>query len=514
MSAVSRLPFGPLRTHRRTARLASHGIPEPTPRVTNPPRLRFAPSPTGYLHVGGARTALFNWLYARKTGGKFLLRIEDTDRARSTDESTRAIFEGMEWLGLDWDEEVVFQGANLARHQADAHRLLASGAAYRDFTPASELERLRAEAEARGEMFRFNPAMADLSPAELQLRLERGDPYTIRFRVPEGATGWKDLVHGHIEFPNKDIDDFIILRSDGTPIYNLAVVSDDIAMGITLVMRGDDHISNTPKQILLYEALGAHLPTFAHLPMIHGMDGKKLSKRHGATAVGDYRELGILPDAMCNFLALLGWSPGGDREVMTRQELIDYFSADGLLKKAAVFDMKKLEWMNGQHMAQTPLDALDPYLRPFIVEAGLATADELASRTEWWHRLMELLRVRARTVNEFVAQCHPYFRDDFAYDADAAAKQWKDPAATADLLRAVRDCLAASDWTAEAMEAALRTLGEARGVGAGKIFQPMRVALTGVAATPGIFDVLLAIGRDRSLARLDRAVTHLTGSAA
>ncbi len=236
------------------------------------------------------------------------------------------------------------------------------------------------------------------------------------------------MVHGHIEFPNKDLDDFIILRSDGTPIYNLAVVSDDIAMGITVVMRGDDHISNTPKQILLYEALGAPLPIFAHLPMINGGDGKKLSKRHGATAVGDYSELGILPDAMCNFLALLGWSPGGDREVMTRQELIDLFSADGLLKKAAVFDVKKLEWMNGQHLIHTPIDALDAYLRPFLVRAGLTTAEELEARTAWWHQLLELLRVRARTVVELVEQCRPYFLDDFTYDADAAAKQWKDRA--------------------------------------------------------------------------------------
>ncbi len=478
--------------------------------MTTPPRLRFAPSPTGYLHVGGARTALFNWLLARKTGGQFLLRIEDTDRARSTDESTRAIFEGLTWLGLDWDEEVVFQGANLAQHQRDAHRLLASGHAYRDFTTVDTLDRLRKEAEARGEQFHFDRRMAELPEDELAARLERGDPYTIRFRVPEGATGWQDLVHGHIEFPNKDIDDFIILRSDGTPIYNHAVVSDDIAMGITLVMRGDDHISNTPKQILLYEALGAPLPTFAHLPMIHGMDGKKLSKRHGATAVGDYRALGILPDAMCNFLALLGWSPGGDREVMTREELIELFHADGLLRKASVFDVKKLEWMNGQHLAQHPIDALDAYLRPFLIDAGLTTAGALEERRDWWHRLLELLRVRARTVPELVAQCRPYFTDDVAYEADAVAKQWKDAAATADLLRAVRDTLAGCAWEAEAMEAALRALGEQRGIGAGKIFQPMRVALTGVAATPGIFDVLLAIGRERSLARLDAAVLHLT----
>jgi len=474
--------------------------------------LRFAPSPTGYLHVGGARTALFNWLLARKTGGKFLLRIEDTDRARSTDDSTRAIFEGMTWLGLDWDEEVTFQGANLARHQRDAHALLASGAAYRDFTTGEELDRLRKDAEAAGEQFRFDRRLAELPADELQSRLDRGDPFTIRFRVPEGATGWVDMVHGQIEFPNKDIDDFIILRSDGTPIYNLAVVSDDIATAITLVMRGDDHISNTPKQILLYRALGAALPTFAHLPMILGSDGKKLSKRHGATAVGDYHGLGILPDAMCNFLALLGWSPGGDREVMTRQELIDYFSEDGLLKKAAVFDATKLEWMNGQHLAQTPIDALDAYLRPFLVRAGLTTAEAITERTEWWHRLLELLRVRARTVNELVAQCRPYFVDEVLYDADAAAKQWKDPAASAELLQAVRERLAEGEWEAGAMETALRALGEARGIGVGKIFQPMRVALTGVAATPGIFDVLLAVGRERSLARLDAAVVHLTRS--
>ena len=482
--------------------------------MSTPPRLRFAPSPTGFLHVGGARTALFNWLLARKLGGQFLLRIEDTDRARSTDESTRAIFEGMQWLGLDWDEAVVFQGANLARHQADAHRLLESGAAYRDFTPAAELERLRAEAEARGEGFRFDRRMAELPEDEVARRLERGDPFTIRFRVPEGATGWKDLVHGYIEFPNKDLDDFIILRSDGTPIYNHAVVSDDIAMGITLVMRGDDHISNTPKQILLYEALGAPLPQFAHLPMIHGMDGKKLSKRHGATAVGDYRALGILPDAMCNFLALLGWSPGGDREVMTRAELVDAFAADGLLKKAAVFDTKKLEWMNGQHLAHMPLAALDAYLRPFLAEAGLADAASLDARLAWWHHLLELLRVRARTVPELVAQCGPYFRDTVTYDAEAVAKQWKDASTTADALQAVRETLAGTAWEAPAMEEALRALGEARGVGVGKLFQPMRVALTGAAATPGMFDVLLAIGRDRALARLDAAIAHLRAPAA
>jgi glutamyl-tRNA synthetase len=475
-------------------------------------RLRFAPSPTGYLHVGGARTALFNWLYARKHGGSFLLRIEDTDKARSTDESTRAIFEGLTWLGLDWDEEVVYQGANLARHQRDARRLLESGHAYRDFTPPAQLDLLRKAAESRGEVFRFDRRMAELPPDEIEHRVARGDPYAIRFRVPEGTTEWDDLVHGRIAFPNKDVDDLVILRSDGTPVYNMAVVSDDIAMGITLVMRGDDHISNTPKQIMLYRALGAELPTFAHLPMIHGMDGKKLSKRHGATAVGDYQHLGILPSAMVNFLALLGWSPGGDREVMTERELIELFSAEGLLKKASVFDVKKLEWMNGQHLSLIPIDDLLPIVNPLIVQAGLATEGELDARRDWWCRLLELLRVRARTTHDIVRQAAAYFRDDIVYDAEATQKTWRDAAAVGDLLRAVRDAVATAEWTEAGLEAALRGLAEARGTSAGKVFQPLRVALTGQMASPGIFEVLVARGRERSLRRIDAAVARLSAA--
>jgi len=470
-------------------------------------RLRFAPSPTGYLHVGGARTALFNWLYARKHGGKFLLRIEDTDRARSTPESTQAIFEGLEWLGLNWDEDVAHQGANLVQHQRDANALLASGAAYRDFTPAEELDRQRKEAEARGEAFRFDRGRGELPLQEQERRVARGDQYAIRFRVPEGTTSWDDMVHGTISFPNKDIEDFIILRSDGTPVYNLAVVSDDIEMGITLVMRGDDHISNTPKQILLYDALGASLPRFAHLPNVNGTDGKKLSKRHGATAVGDYQHRGILPDAMVNFLALLGWSPGGDLEVMSREELIQRFDESGLLKKAAVFDPKKLEWMNGQHLARIPIERLEAIVTPQIVAAGYATAAELAERSVWYFRLLELLRVRARTVDELVAQTGPYLRETVEYDSGAVAKTWKDGAR--DLIAAARERLAASTWDAGALEQSLRALAESRGIGAGAIFQPLRVALTGSSASPGIFDVLMLLGRDLSLRRIDAALATL-----
>lgn len=481
------------------------------PELDTPPRLRFAPSPTGYLHVGGARTALFNWLYAKHMGGQFLLRIEDTDKARSTDDSTRAIFDGLRWLGLDWDEDVVYQGANLTRHQVDADRLLESGAAYRDFMPQAALQQRRADAEARGEAFRFRREWAELPRDEAERRAA-GEPHVVRFRAPvEGETAWDDLVHGRIAFPNKDIEDFVVLRSDRTPIYNMAVVSDDVAMGITLVMRGDDHISNTPKQILLYRALGAPLPGFAHLPMIHGTDGKKLSKRHGATAVGDYQYRGILPQAMLNFLALLGWSPGNDREVLTVPELVELFSPNGLLRKASIFDPQKLEWMNGQHLSLLPLEELKPRVTPAVVAAGLATEAELASRGAWYDALLDQLRVRARTIDDIVRQAAPYLQDEIAYDPDAVAKQWfKDPTTARALLADARTALGAvPDWTPAAMEPALRATAEARGLAAGKLFQPLRVALTGLTVSPGIFDVLELLGRDRALARIDTAVARI-----
>jgi glutamyl-tRNA synthetase len=473
-------------------------------------RLRFAPSPTGYLHVGGARTALFNWLYCKHYGGQMLLRIEDTDKARSTDESTRAIFDGLTWLGLTWDEEVVYQGANLERHQKDARALLDQNKAYRCFCTPAELDERRKEAEKRKSAFRYDGRCDRLKPDELKVKLDANTPFTIRFRIPGGSTTWNDLVHGDITFPNKDVDDFIVLRADGTPIYNHAVVSDDIAMRITLVMRGDDHISNTPKQIMLYEALGATIPKFAHLPMIHGMDGKKLSKRHGATAVGDYQHLGMLPEAMLNFLALLGWSPGGDLEVMTVDEMVQKFSADHLSKKAAVFDTQKLEWMNGQHLSKTSSDRLFPIVAKALDGAGLATLADIESRKKWFLDLIELLKVRARTIDDIVRQASPFLKDEIGYDPEAVAKQWKDKAVTLELLAATRDKLAAAtDWSAAALETDLRVLAESKGTTGGKLFQPLRVALTGLTVSPGIFDVLLTLGQKRSVARVDAALGFL-----
>ena len=473
-------------------------------------RLRFAPSPTGFLHVGGARTALFNWLYVKHYGGQFLLRIEDTDRARSTDESTRAIFDGLRWLGLTWDGDVVHQGANLERHQRDARAILERGKGYRCFCTAAELDERRRAAEARGEVFSYDRRCDRLSKDDVARRVAAGEPHVIRFRVPDGSTSWNDVVHGDITFPNKDIDDFVILRSDGTPIYNLAVVSDDIAMAITLVMRGDDHISNTPKQIMLYDALGVSLPRFGHLPMIHGTDGKKLSKRHGATAVGDYQHMGILPETMLNFLALLGWSPGHDIEVMSVGDMIHAFTVEGLSRKAAIFDPKKLEWMNGQHLARADSDRLLPLVTGGLVAAGITSAADVESRRGWYLDLVDIMKVRGRTIDEIVQQCTPYVRDGIEYDAGAVAKQWKDRDATAGLLAAARDRLSVvPDWSVPSLEGALRELAERRNLPPGKLFQPLRVALTGTAVSPGIFEVLLILERERSLARIESALRYL-----
>ncbi|MFL5473250.1 MAG: glutamate--tRNA ligase, partial [Gemmatimonadales bacterium] len=357
----------------------------------NPPRVRFAPSPTGYLHVGGARTALFNWLYAQHTGGTHVLRIEDTDRERSTEEHTKVILDGLRWLGVTWDEGPFFQGAYASRHQADAERLLAEGKAYRCFCTREELDAQRAQAEAAGMGFRYDRRCRNLPPAEVARRMREGAPSTIRFIMDETEIAWDDAVHGRISFQGRDLDDFVILRSDNSAIYNLAVVSDDIAMEITHVIRGDDHISNTPKQIALYRALGKDPPVFAHVPMILGSDGKKLSKRHGATAVGDYQDQGILPPAMRNFLALLGWSPGEDREILGEKEMVQLFSLEGIQKKPAVFDTTKLEWMNGQYLSALPVDELEPPVRRQLEQMGIHTDRDLRP-------LIDSVKARSRTI--------------------------------------------------------------------------------------------------------------------
>ncbi len=465
-----------------------------------PVRVRFAPSPTGYLHVGGARTALFNWLFARKTGGTFVLRIEDTDKERSTESHTQVILDGLKWLGITWDEGPFFQGQYYDRHRADAHGLLERDRAYRCFCTREELDAMRAVAEKTSMGFRYDGRCGRLGTAEIGARLAKGDPFSIRLRMPDEEIAWDDAVHSRISFQGHDLDDFIILRSDGTPIYNLAVVSDDVEMRITHVIRGDDHISNTPKQIALYRALGKPAPIFAHVPMILGNDGKKLSKRHGATAVGDYEHTGILPLAMRNFLALLGWSPGGDREILPEAEMIQLFSLEGIQKKAAVFDTTKLEWMNGQYLSAEPATALRAPVAKHLDELGVRYQERDLDG------LIDAVKARSRTLLDIANQLAVRLdRTRIVRDVKGTQLVTKLGPAFAtnlDSAHAALAVLSPAEWTAPNLEAALKTVAEREGKKLGDIMQPVRVALTGGTVSEPVNELLFVVGRDESLARI------------
>jgi glutamyl-tRNA synthetase len=465
-----------------------------------PPRVRFAPSPTGYLHVGGARTALFNWLYARHARGTMVLRIEDTDRERSTEAHTRVILDGLGWLGVTWDEGPFFQGEYGDKHRADAEGLLAEGKAYRCFCTREELDAQRARAEAAGGAFRYDRACYRLSTDEIASRLAAGSPFTLRFLLQDDEIAWDDAVHGRISFQGRDLDDFVILRSDGTAIYNLAVVSDDIAMRISHVIRGDDHISNTPKQIALYRALGHTPPVFAHVPMILGTDGKKLSKRHGATAVGDYQEQGILPAAMRNFLALLGWSPGGDREILDESEMIELFTLEGIQKKAAVFDTTKLEWMNGQYLSALPAAELEPAMRRELERMGVPLGDRDPKP------LIDAVKSRSRTildVAERVAVRIDPRRAPLDQKAEALIRKLGPAfAANLELAADALERLPADRWTADRILETLKQVAGAHGLKLGDAMQPVRVALTGATVSEPVNELLAVVGREVALARL------------
>ena len=474
-------------------------------------RVRFAPSPTGHLHVGGARTALFNWLVARSEGGAFILRIEDTDRERSSRETVRGILHDMRWLGLDWDEGPFFQSQGLARHRIEAGELLDRELAFRDFTSAEELARVRKENPA--EAVRYPREQADrMALGEADQRASDGEAHAIRFRVPSGETSWSDLVHGLTRFRNEDIEDLVLLRTDGTPTYNLAVASDDEHMRITHVIRGSDHLPNTPKQILILRALGRAVPIFAHVPMILGPDGKRLSKRHGATAVGDYEARGILPEAMVNFLALLGWSPGTDEEVMSREELIQKFSLNRVIKRSAIFDTTKLEWLNGQYLCHIPAEDLVDRVLSEMGSYREEAEKRLVADRVWFLGLIDLLKPRARTAGGIAAQAKVFFEDPVQLEADAVRRYWsKDPTTISGLLAALEERFAEVPWEEDQLESALRGLADERGIGAGSLIHPLRVALTGQAVSPGIFEVLRFLGRDLASLRIRDAISRLHG---
>ena len=491
-------------------------------------RVRFAPSPTGYLHIGAARSALFNWLYARKTGGKFLLRIEDTDLQRSTDESTRSIIEGLEWLGLDYDEDLVFQSDNAPAHRAAANRLLEEGKAYRDFTPKQQREdknvkediseRARAQ-EAEGKDQRNNP-FRDLPKEESDRRAAAGEPFAVRLKVPtEGQTRFDDIVYGLQERSHAEIEDLVLLRSDGHPLYNLSVVIDDISMGITHVIRGQDHLTNTHKQILLYEALGATVPRFAHLPLILAPNKGKLSKRkHGeVVSLTTYRDRGFVPAAFRNFLALLGWAPPEGKEVLSKEELVEYFSLEGINRANAIFNFQendprrwtddKALWMTAEYIRTMPLDELFPMLKTELRANKLWREEYEDDDREWFSKTVNLIRERYFTLKDFSSQGRAYFSDDFDFDEAAVNKNLRKEPRLRELLNGLADKLEnVEPFNAETAEAALRAFADEAGVKAGLLINGARTMLTGQAVGPSMFEVFDVIGRERSVIRLRSGV--------
>jgi glutamyl-tRNA synthetase len=477
------------------------------------PRVRFAPSPTGYLHVGGARTALFNWLYARRTGGVFVLRIEDTDAERSSDAMVDGILDGLRWLGLDWDEGPkiggehgpYFQSQRFDRHRAVAAQLVGGGYAYYCYCTPAEIKAKREAAEQAGGGWKYDRTCCALTADQVAEREAAHTARAIRFRVPDGITRFDDLVHGPIEFDHANIEDFVIVRSDGLPTYQLSVVCDDVDMRISEVVRGDDHISNTPKQILLYRAIGAPLPRFAHVPLILGPDKKRLSKRHGATSVIEYERQGYLPEAMFNFLALLGWSPGDDRELFTRDELVQAFALEGISGGNAVFNPEKLDWFNHQHLMRLAPDELARRVKPFFEAAGIWNDDLIGDRHAWFFAVLELFRPRARRLDEFASQSRFFFTDEIAYDSGAVSKHLR-VAGMDEHLAALDAAFSVLDnFDVASTEAALRSVADARGVKAASLIHAVRVAVTGKTVSPGLFEVLSLLGRQRVRGRLAEA---------
>jgi len=459
---------------------------------------RFPPSPTGYLHVGGARTAIFNWLYARHMNGKFVLRIEDTDVKRSTQASVDAIFEALEWLGIDWDAGPYFQSQRFDIYRDYTRKLIESGHAYYCTCSPEEIEAMRQKAMAVGGKPRYDGTCREKG-------LKKSATAVVRFKAPlSGTTVVEDVIKGNIVFQNDELDDFVICRSDGTPTYNFVVVVDDITMGINTIIRGDDHVMNTPKQILLYRALGSALPTFGHVPMVLGSDRSRLSKRHGAMSVTAYRDMGYLPEALLNYLVRLGWSYG-DQEFFTREELIRVFDIQNIGRSAGVFDLEKLQAINADHIQAASPDKLAAPLEPFLKKLGLevdAGPDII--------KVIETLQPRSKTLEEMAQQAGFYYQNDITFEEKAAQKFLK-PAALEPLRLLAAKLAAAADFSEKGLESVFLAVMDETGFKLGKIAQPVRVALTGRTASPGIFEIISILGKDRVLQRLEKAIGFIEG---
>jgi glutamyl-tRNA synthetase len=459
-------------------------------------RTRFAPSPTGSLHIGGARTAIFNWLFARHHGGTFILRIEDTDRERSTEESIGEIIEGMTWLGLDWDEGPFRQSDRLALYKSLAERLIDSGNAYRCYVSAAELDAKRKEAQESGEVFRYRREWASVNAAP-------GKPYAVRLLTPDEETiEVTDLLRGVVSFDAAEIDDFVILKTDGFPTYNFAVVADDSDMNITHVIRGDDHLTNTPRQALIYKALSLDMPEMAHVSMILGPDGKRLSKRHGDTSVIAYRDEGYLPDALVNYLTRLGWS-FGDQEIFTREELVEKFTLNNVGKSAAVFNMEKLDWLNGWYIRNKPAKEIAAIVLPILKQRGINA--ELDGKLAM---IVKELGQRAKTLLDIADSIGYFYADEITFD-EKAAEKFLTPE-TGEILKDLSERIAPGEFTSDGLHAVFDKIMEDRGIKMGAIAQPVRVALTGGTVSPGIFEVMEILGKEEVLKRLEKAARYIS----
>lgn len=465
-------------------------------------RVRIAPSPTGYLHVGTARTALYNYLYAKHNGGKFVLRIEDTDRERSTDEMTDIIIEGLKWLGINWDEGPVFQSDFFQHYRDFIPRLIESGNVYKCFCTQEELAQRREKAIAEKKAWKYDRKCAGLSADEVQKRVDAGEKFVYRVRIPEGKTVFDDLIHGPIERANTEIEDFVIFRSDMTPIYNFAVVIDDLRMKISHVIRGDDHISNTFKQIHIYSILGETPPRFGHMPLILDADKKKLSKRSGTVSVLAFRDMGILPEAFVNFIALIGWNPGGDEEYFTMNELIEKFTLDRVTKKGGVFDTQKLEWMNATYITRYDRDDLLDLLEPFYADAGINLADY---DSDWMKSIIKSVQEKARYLKDFPALTDFYFNDVKEYEEKGMKKFITEQ--RIEYLKVLMDKLSGlDDFSEHNIEDIYRKYAEEKELKGADIIHPTRLALTGVTVGPSLFELMGILGKDIVLQRLTKFI--------
>lgn len=468
-------------------------------------RVRFAPSPTGALHLGGARTAIYNWLFARANDGRFLLRIEDTDTKRSKIEYIEQIYESLRWLGMSWDEEPVFQSQRIAAYRQAAEELLNNGSAYYCFCTPEELEARR---KASG-VYQYDRKCRSLSQSEIDANFGAGKKAAIRFKVPVGTTEWNDCVYGKISVNNAEIDDFVLLRSNGFPTYQFAVVVDDIFMRISHVIRGEDHISNTPKQILLYKAFDTGIPEFAHLPLLNGTDGKRLSKRHGATGVDEYRDQGYPAEAVFNYLAILGWVPKDGNEILKPGELIQRFRLEDIARKSAVFDLKKFDWVSNEHIKRMENAEIYRNILPILMDHHLIGAEPDESGRQYILKFIDLMKSRFRNFRQFAELGSYFFKDPETYEEKAVRKNWKDAEVTGRMTILSEKLENLLEFSATSIESAVRELADELDISAGKLIHPLRLAVSGYSVGPGIFELLEFLGKETVLRRIQAALHRL-----